>query len=206
MTPPECKNGTERAYAALQLLDQTYDCVVNLQGDAALTPPWILEAVVQELEHVPSVQIATPAVRLSGKAFHEFAETKKRGSSSGTLVVTDHENNALYFSKALIPFVRSDMKDGFSGDGNTLRHIGLYGYRKEALEHYMTLPPGPVESIEKLEQLRALEHGMKIRVVEVSYRGRTHGSVDNPEDVSFVEGVIDSEGELLQSFALKEGG
>jgi 3-deoxy-manno-octulosonate cytidylyltransferase (CMP-KDO synthetase) len=77
------------------------------------------------------------------------------------------------------------------------RHIGLYAYRAETLQQLSMLPEGPFEKSEKLEQLRALENGIPIQVVPVDYRGRTHGSVDRPEDIAFVESVIEREGELL---------
>jgi 3-deoxy-manno-octulosonate cytidylyltransferase (CMP-KDO synthetase) len=108
-------------------------------------------------------------------------------------VTFDRNSNALYFSKNLIPFVRNSSKD----DPYVFRHIGLYAYRHAALERYVSLEPSPLERAEGLEQLRALENGMPIRVVEVDYRGRTHWSVDTPEDISHVEEIINREGELV---------
>ena len=78
-----------------------------------------------------------------------------------------------------------------------LRHIGLYGYRPEVLRALVDLPMGPLERAEGLEQLRALEHGIPIRVVEVDYRGRTHWGVDTEDDLRRCEALIEAEGELL---------
>jgi 3-deoxy-manno-octulosonate cytidylyltransferase (CMP-KDO synthetase) len=108
-------------------------------------------------------------------------------------VTFDKKGRALYFSKAVIPYNRQENHP----DRMVYRHIGLYGYRGPVLQQLSLLPEGVFEKSEKLEQLRALENGIPIQVVLVDYRGRTHGSVDRPEDVLFVESVIEKEGELL---------
>lgn len=188
MTSPECLTGTDRvAEAATKLPGAIF---FSLQGDAVLTPPWIIRDVLEAMLKDFSIQMATPAVKLEGRALQDFIETKKQGSSTGTSVVFDKDKNALYFSKALIPFSRTHLSAVY-------RHIGLYAYRKETLLRLQSLPEGPLEKAEKLEQLRALENGIPIKVVEVNYQGRTHGSVDRPEDVAVVEKIISSEGELL---------
>ena len=115
----------------------------------------------------------------------------------GTLVVFDRNMNALYFSKTPIPFVRPNKLKELP----LYRHIGLYAYRYETLANYLTLQPGPLEQVEGLEQLRALENGINVRVVLVDYRGRTHWSVDSPDDVSKVEAIIAREGELVPELA-----
>jgi 3-deoxy-manno-octulosonate cytidylyltransferase (CMP-KDO synthetase) len=185
MTSPKCPTGTDRV-AEVARLTGGNGIFFSLQGDAPITPPWVIGEVLKAMIEDPTVQIATPAVRLEGRALEEFAETKKKGSSTGTSVVFDKNQNALYFSKSLIPF-----------RGPVYRHIGLYGYRADALQKMNQLPEGPLEKAEMLEQLRALENGIAIRVVEVDYQGRTHGSVDRPEDVAFIERIIAEEGELI---------
>ncbi len=191
MTSSDCITGTDRVAEAAQFLPQ-YEIFFSLQGDAVLTPPWVVEEVLQTMRYNPHIPIATPAVRLTGLALFDFIETKKKGSSSGTSVVFDQKNNALYFSKALIPFHRT----ADHPERPVYRHIGLYAYRKETLLQLSSLPEGPLEKSEKLEQLRALENGIPIRVVPVDYKGRTHGSVDRPEDIAYVESIISKEGEL----------
>ncbi len=104
----------------------------------------------------------------------------------------DLAGRALYFSKSIIPFMRET-----EGAGPVHRHIGIYGYRAAVLDRLAALPPTPLEQAERLEQLRALEHGIPIRVVVVDYRGRTHGSVDTEQDLAFVASVIAREGELI---------
>jgi 3-deoxy-manno-octulosonate cytidylyltransferase (CMP-KDO synthetase) len=193
MTPVECKNGTERVYRAMEQIIPKPDAILNFQGDALLTPPWVLQAMVDVLGSDKNCQMITPAVKLSKEQYAAFEESKKTSPASGTTVVFDNRMNALYFSKRIIPFVR-DAKEGALP---VYRHIGMYGYRREALERYLTFKQGPLESSEKLEQLRALENGMPIRVVVVDYKGRTHASVDAPEDVVIAEKIIEKEGELI---------
>lgn len=192
MTSPDCLTGTDRV-AEVSHSFKNHSLFFSLQGDAVLTPPWVIVQVLETMLKDPAIQIATPAVRLQGKALTDFVASKKGGSSSGTTVAFNKKGDALYFSKALIPYHREEM----TLDRPLYRHIGLYGYRKETLQKLSLLSEGMFEKSEKLEQLRALENGIPIRVVEVDYRGRTHGSVDRPEDVSFIESVIAKEGELL---------
>ncbi len=191
LTPESCSNGTERVFAATQTATISEDIVLNLQGDALLTPPWVLEAMIAEMEAAPDAEIVTPAVRLEGEALESFRHHKLTSPASGATVVFDANRNALYFSKAVIPYLRH------KGFASVYRHVGLYGYRRSGLEKYIALPPTPLEQTEGLEQLRALEHGMKIRIVIVDYKGRTHGAVDSPEDVAVVEAIIAREGELI---------
>lgn len=194
MTPPECRNGTERVHAAVSLGQdpgQMPARIINLQGDAVLTPPWVLEAVAQEMIASPGIPIVTPAARLDEDSLEMLREAKAAGEVGGTSVVFDKNGDALYFSKALIPFVRDP-----KGGAPSFRHIGLYGYSAQGLAQFMALPPSPLELTEGLEQLRALENGMRVRVVEVDYRGRRHLAIDSPEDLLRVETLLRQDGEL----------
>jgi 3-deoxy-manno-octulosonate cytidylyltransferase (CMP-KDO synthetase) len=191
MTPDTCANGTERVFAAAQAARIDEDILLNLQGDAVLTPPWVLEAMIAEMTRAPQADIVTPAVRREGAALEAFRQHKQTTPASGSTVVFDRDFNALYFSKAIIPFIRKQ------GAASIYRHIGLYGYRRRGLERYVSLAATPLETAEGLEQLRALEHGMTIRIAIVDYQGRTHGSVDAPEDVALIESLIAREGELV---------
>ena len=200
MTPSDCANGTERVRAALLELeregslvsDGEQQLIVNLQGDAVLTPPWVIQEVLRSLVSRPDIEVATPAVRLDWSGFDTLIEARARGEVGGTTVVFDRDQRALYFSKQPIPLVRER-----EAECPAYRHIGLYGYRRSALERYLSLEATVLERSEGLEQLRALEHGMHVQVVVVDYRGRTHASVDNPQDVARVEAIIDREGELV---------
>ena len=191
MTSKTCANGTERVFEAINAMNLKADIILNFQGDAVLTPPWVLDATIEELERDPRAEIVTPAVELDSNSFGDLVQHKAKSVASGTTVVFDVNRNALYFSKAVIPFTRN------SGFTAVYRHIGLYGFRRESLSRFVALPPSPLELTEGLEQLRALEHGIKIRIVIVDYRGCGHGSIDAPEDVQAVESIIKSQGELL---------
>lgn len=189
MTPEECRNGTERALATMDALKIKPEVIVNMQGDAPVTPPWVVQAMVDAMKADPKAGLGTPAVRLTGAALEKFLEEKKVTPTSGTTVVMDRDGYAMYFSKAVIPYPR--------GEAEVFRHIGLYAYRYDTLKQMVSLPESRLEKIEKLEQLRALENGIKIRVVEVDYRGRAHASVDSPEDVKRTEDIIAAQGELV---------
>ena len=145
------------------------------------------------------IGLGTTATTLTFEQYETLKSKKAGGQVGGTLVTFDLNNNALYFSKAMIPFLRD------KGDGQipAYRHIGLYAYRMATLEHYLTLAPTPLEQAEKLEQLRALENGIPIKVVVVDYKGRTHWAVDSPDDVIVVESIIEKEGELIEALELK---
>ncbi len=193
LTPANCATGSDRVAAALSALPEPVDAVLNFQGDAVLTPPWVLQSLVDSLAGDAAVAMVTPAVRLDRRRYEEFLTAKQKSPSSGTTVTMDRDGNALYFSKRVIPFIRYP-------DENlppVYRHIGLYGYTADALRRFAALAPSVLEGAEGLEQLRALENGISIRVVEVDYRGRTHWSIDTPEDVVAAEAIIAREGELV---------
>ena len=192
MTSAACRNGTERALAALEGLQLAPDFVVNLQGDAVLTPPWVLSAVIGAMQNgamqnEASPAIATPCVRLTWEEYDARQAARARGEVGGTTVVRNCAGDALYFSKETIPLLR---KVDRSQPCPVFRHIGLYAYRFEILQRYLTLEESALECCEGLEQLRALEHGIPIRCVEVDYRGRAHASIDNPGDIEVVERLL----------------
>jgi 3-deoxy-manno-octulosonate cytidylyltransferase (CMP-KDO synthetase) len=191
LTSQTCKNGTERTYETLAVANVQEEFVINFQGDAVLTPPWVLESLIDEFYNSPPFDIVTPAVALTSTALEQLRVHKRDAPSSGTTVTFDRQRNALYFSKQVIPYLRNaDIVPVY-------RHIGIYGYSRGGLERFVSLSQTPLEQAEGLEQLRALEHGMKVRIVVVDYKGRTHASVDAPEDVQAVEALIAAQGELL---------
>lgn len=193
MTSESCRTGTDRVAQATENLSDENAIVVSLQGDAVLTPPWIIDEVIHTMKEHAAVSLATPAVKLSGKALQDFLAHKKVSPSSGTTVVFDKQHNALYFSKQPIPFDYN----ANSPEAYLYRHIGLYAYRLSTLRQLQALEQSPLEKQEKLEQLRALENGIPVRIVSVDYQGRSHGSVDTPHDVKVIEKIIATEGELV---------
>ncbi|RWM24717.1 3-deoxy-manno-octulosonate cytidylyltransferase [Mesorhizobium sp.] len=200
-TPKECTNGTERVLIAAQMLSTTPAVVVNLQGDAVLTPPWVIAALIDEMRRDPTVEIATAAVRMDKRSYDALRTAKGHGEVGGTTVTFDRRWNALYFSKSIIPFVRNGGQGNDTDPLPVFRHIGLYAYRYNTLCQYISFESGPLERSEKLEQLRALEHGIPVRVVEVDYGGRTHWAVDSPDDLKRVEAIVGEEGDLVTDLA-----
>ncbi|MEM6441782.1 MAG: manno-octulosonate cytidylyltransferase [Pseudomonadota bacterium] len=190
MTPPECRNGTERCAAALGQLDAP-EVVVNLQGDAPLTPPWFVEALAGAME-APEVQVATPVLRCDAAAHRAFLEDRAAGRVGGTTAVFDGGGRALYFSKEVLPYTGR----AFEADEvcPVFHHVGAYAYRPEALRAYAGWEEGQLEAWEGLEQLRFLERGVPVTCVEVAAKGRVFWEVNNPEDVPRVEAALAAAG------------
>ncbi len=156
------------------------DIVVNLQGDEPLMPPELIEQVAALLEQYPQADIATLAARI--------VAIKSLLDPNVVKVVTDGSQRALYFSRAPIPWHRDGAPAGLASQKSyqgARRHIGIYAYRVSALRRLATLPPTPLEQLEKLEQLRALENGFDIRVADSTVLPGP--DVNAPEDVARVE-------------------
>ncbi|MGA9660032.1 MAG: 3-deoxy-manno-octulosonate cytidylyltransferase [Asticcacaulis sp.] len=188
MTSEACANGTERCADALQYIAEPATLYINLQGDAPLTPAWFVEGLIEAMTADPSVQMATPVLRCDAETHANFMDDRQNGRVGGTTAVFDKNLNALYFSKEVIPYTGKTF-----GAGDLIpvfHHVGVYGYRPEALKSYSSWPVGPLESYEGLEQLRFLENGMPIRCVEVDGRGRVFWELNNPVDVARIEQVL----------------
>jgi 3-deoxy-manno-octulosonate cytidylyltransferase (CMP-KDO synthetase) len=187
MTSPECRNGTERCAEALQHLDRP-DVIVNLQGDALLTPPGFVEALVEHMRADGDAQVATPAMQLRSGEVRALQEEEAAGRIGGTTVVADAGGKALYFSKRLIPHLP---KGVLEREMSPVRlHVGVYAYRPEALAAYAATPVSELETLEGLEQLRFLDAGIPIAVVEVATPAFALRELNNPEDVEAIEAAL----------------
>ncbi len=182
MTDPDATNGTERVADAIARLDIAPDVVVNLQGDAPLTPPWFIEALIKAMED-PDVDVATPVLATEADHLDRLRADRQAGRVGATTAVRGADGRALYFSKEVLPF-------GGGSAAPVLHHVGVYAYRPTALAKYIGLPPGVAEVAEGLEQLRFLEHGIPVACVEVDARGRAFWEVNTPEDVPRVEAIL----------------
>ena len=188
MTATTCRNGTERCAEAHANLGGGYDIVVNLQGDAPLTPAWFIEELVAGLQAQPAAQVATPVLRADGRALNGLLADRKAGRVGGTTAVFGTDHNALYFSKEVIPFTGQT----YANDDDTpvFHHVGVYAYRPDALAAYPEWSTGPLEMLEGLEQLRFLERGTPMLCVEVGAKGRQFWELNNPEDVPRIEAML----------------
>jgi 3-deoxy-manno-octulosonate cytidylyltransferase (CMP-KDO synthetase) len=188
MTSPDCQNGTERVAAAHAAIDGNFDLVVNLQGDAPLTPAWFIEDLIDGLKADLQAHVATPVLRCDGRALNGFLQDRQAGRVGGTTAVFGRNRHALYFSKEVIPYIATR----YQNDEMTpvFHHVGVYAYRPAALAAYVAWPSGPLETLEGLEQLRFLENNHSILCVEVDARGRQFWELNNPEDVARIESMM----------------
>ena len=188
MTSEACANGTERCAEAHAKLGGGYEIVVNLQGDAPLTPHWFVEGLVAGLRKAPDAGVATPVLRCDGDALNGFLKDRRAGRVGGTTAVFAADHSALYFSKEVIPFT----SDRYAGKDPTpvFHQVGVYAYRADALAAFPDWSTGALEALEGLEQLRFMEHGRKVLCVEVEGRGRQFWELNNPEDLPKIEAMM----------------
>lgn len=174
LTRQDHRTGTDRVAEVATHLPA--DIYINVQGDEPLINPGTLDAVAAAMAEDESIQLATSCSAIT--------QQKEIMDPNVVKVVQDFDDNALYFSRAPIPWVRDT---GATVAAQHWKHIGLYGYRRDALLEFPTLPPGELERVEQLEQLRWLENGFRIHMVETEYDAV---SVDVPADVERVEKLL----------------
>jgi 3-deoxy-manno-octulosonate cytidylyltransferase (CMP-KDO synthetase) len=188
MTSESCRNGTERCAEAQAVLGWGYDIVVNLQGDAPLTPYWFIEDLVRGLAADPDAEVATPVLRCDGRALNGFLDDRRNRQVGGTTAVFGAGGRALYFSKEVIPFTSKTYSDAEATP--VFHHVGVYAYRPKTLADYARWPVGPLETLEGLEQLRFLEQGRPLLCVEVDARGRQFWELNNSSDLPKIEAMM----------------
>jgi 3-deoxy-manno-octulosonate cytidylyltransferase (CMP-KDO synthetase) len=187
MTSRHHATGTDRLAEAAAATDA--EIVVNVQGDEPMLDPEGIDAAVEALSRDPGLDMATLSLPLR--------DVEEMLSPSVVKVVSDARGEALYFSRSPIPLVRDGARDlrasaaAAVARGLARKHVGLYVYRRAALLLFATLPPSPLEEAEGLEQLRALQHGMRIRVVE--REGLAGPAVDTAEDLERVRALLAAE-------------
>lgn len=190
MTSEDCRNGTERCAEAIRVLGSDAEIVVNLQGDAPLTPPWFIEALIGAMDE--GVEVATPVLRCTADAHAGFLEDRAEGRVGGTTAVFDLNGRALYFSKEVIPYTGRSFSEAETCP--VFHHVGVYAYRPSALAAYRSWGDGKLEAWEGLEQLRFMENGVPVQCVEVDARGRDFWELNNPVDVARIEGIMKEHG------------
>jgi 3-deoxy-manno-octulosonate cytidylyltransferase (CMP-KDO synthetase) len=185
MTRADHPSGTDRV-AEVASAD-TAELIVNIQGDEPLIDPGAIDAAILPLLHEDDIRMGTLKKRIE--------DPREIGDPNVVKVVTDLAGNAIYFSRSTIPY------GGHGGAGGSAcqhyKHIGLYVYRRDFLLGYSDLPIGPLERAERLEQLRALENGYPIRVVETDYESL---GVDTPEDLERVSKLFEASVQLAKPY------
>jgi 3-deoxy-manno-octulosonate cytidylyltransferase (CMP-KDO synthetase) len=173
MTRPDHPSGTDRVAEVASA--ENCDIVVNIQGDEPLIDPAAIDAAILPMAHDSEIQMATLKKRIE--------DPREVADPNVVKVVTDLAGDAIYFSRHAIPYDRD------ASQAPVFKHIGLYLYSRDFLLGYPALPVGPLEQAERLEQLRALENGYKIRVVETDYESL---GVDTPQDMERVSHLFES--------------
>ncbi len=173
MTSPDHPSGTDRL-AEVALMYPDIDVIVNVQGDEPMIPPEVIDRLAEAFTGDADLNMATMKVIMDEEDYENPAAVK---------VVTDQQGYALYFSRSLIPYPRNK-PEGFK----VFKHVGIYAYRRSFLLKYAALAPTPLEKAESLEQLRALENGYKIKVLESDFQGI---GVDTPEDLAAVNALFE---------------
>lgn len=184
LTARACRNGAERCAEAIARIGAG-GIVVNLQGDAPLTPPAAIGALIETLAADPAVAVASAMVRCPTPLIERLVAAERRGVPSGTTVVTDRRGDALYFSRRVLPWFAGD-----PGAAPIFMHLGAYAYRADALARYAATAPSTTEQLEGLEQLRFLDAGVAIRMVEIDEPPGGLWEVNHPGDVALVEAAL----------------
>jgi len=191
MTDPALPSGTDRVAAAAAALGEAFDLVLNLQGDEPAMHPGTIAALVALMRDQPELPMGTAAC--------PFGSADELFNPNNVKVVTDDAGRALYFSRSPIPYLRNsqvfqaDFRPWLEPGQLALyqRHLGIYGFRPEALLRFTRLPPHPLERIEMLEQLRALGAGMAVGVARTPHLSL---GVDVPGDIPAVEALLAAHG------------
>lgn len=179
MTSSEHQSGTDRCLEALQKNQSEFDVVINIQGDEPFIDPAQITGLINCFED-KDTDIATLVKSVD--------HIKEIDNPSVVKVVINSKDQAMYFSRSIIPYVREVPKEKWAENCDFYRHVGIYGYTSKALEKITQLPISSYEAIEKLEQLRWLENGFKIKV---AYTDVDSESIDTPEDLDRILGNMD---------------
>ncbi|MCB9964115.1 MAG: 3-deoxy-manno-octulosonate cytidylyltransferase [Rhodospirillales bacterium] len=192
LTPASCKTGTDRVLAAIRQLPESPDYVLCLQGDVPLIPSEVVRDMIRTMLEFPHLDVVTPVHNLSWEDLDRLRAAKEQTPFSGTTVIMDDAQRAVWFSKNIIPAIRKE--DSFRASlpmSPVWRHIGVYGYRVDILERFSYLEEGFYEQLEGLEQLRLLENHISIQCVPVTIpAGALLSGIDSPEDLARAEAVL----------------
>lgn len=174
MTAAHHASGTDRCFDALQQLNEKFNYVINVQGDEPLIDPEQINELIEVLQN-SEVELATQMIKVNDyKTLFDKGEAK---------IVLNKNNEAIYFSRSVIPFIKNVDEKEWHLHHKYYRHVGMYAYRADVLEAVTKLSVSDLEKAESLEQLRWLENGFKIKCVETKYESHC---IDTPEDVEAI--------------------
>ena len=172
MTDPRHQSGTDRCCEALEILEEFYDAVINIQGDEPFIDPQNIDLLVDMISR-DDTQLASLVKRID--------DEEELFSSNKVKVVMDKSGNALYFSRNPIPYMRNVDREKWLKKGRFFQHLGIYAYKAEALRQIATMQPTALELAESLEQLRWLENGLSIHMAVVEAGSL---AIDSPADLA----------------------
>lgn len=195
MTDPDLPSGSDRCLAAVEASNINAEIVINLQGDAPFTPPEHLASLIEAARN-SSADVFTPGIQLTWDELDRLRQQKLQAPFSGTTCIRSGDGRALWFSKTIIPAIRKEAALRQSSSlSPVIRHIGVYGYKIDALRRYVALPPSPYEELEGLEQLRAIEAGMHVHLSLVQRPRISMSGIDTGEDVARAEALLEQGGD-----------
>lgn len=185
MTPEHCANGTERCAAALAACGDDADIIVNLQGDAPLTLPSFVDALIARMRSEPELAVCTPVMACTRSMLASLMADEAAGRVGGTTAVLRANGDALYFSKRILPYLAPEC--ALDHAQNVYLHLGVYAYRRSALMAYAKSLPSMTEEREGLEQLRFLDQGIRVGAVICPTPEWDLMELNNPEDLPGIE-------------------
>lgn len=193
LTRSDITTGSGRVLAAMA--DRDASIIVNLQGDAPFVAPEMVAALIAAMRS-ESPPVTTGATRLSWTALDDLRAQKLLSPSSGTTCIVSPGGIAIWFSKAIIPFIRDEAAlRAATPTSPVFRHVGMYAYTPDALRRFEAAPPSPYERLEGLEQLRFLDIGLPIRIVEMPAPAASMSGIDTLDDVRLAEALIAAHGD-----------
>ena len=190
MTSSKCENGTARCAEAIKVANINDDIIINFQGDAPLTPKCFVETLISNMKKDKTIKVATPVLQCDKNHFSKLVDDRKNDRVGATTVVFDNNNDALYFSKEVIPYLAPKKFNTFSLIP-VYHHVGVYAYRNESLTQYDMWKESHLEELEGLEQLRFLANGEKIRCILIEEKKYLFWELNNPSDKKIIEKMLD---------------
>ena len=190
MTSSKCENGTARCAEAIKIKSINDDIIINFQGDAPLTPKSFVEILIHTMNEDKTIKVSTPILQCDKDHFSKLLDDRKNDRVGATTVIFDNNNDALYFSKEVIPYLTKEKLDKFKLVP-VYHHVGVYAYRNDVLNRYNTWKESHLEKLEGLEQLRFLAHGEKIRCIIIEKNNHLFWELNNPSDKKIIEKMLD---------------